>query len=482
MESYFKAIKKYKGPVEVISGVVTILAGLSTLLIKVFESKYTVAIVCVGLFILINRFWKTKARKTPFDNQAERQQNIKNVLLIRVFSYSLLIFPLYVAINLFVIEKHSCKLSNNLGVIITNFENLGDDDFSYKLYTFLQDRLQEIDTISVVRTGHFIDVGKAHYIDSIKYVYEYSCLNKGILVFGKRNMQLFDCSIYLNSLANLSRTTDVARSNDIIFLQNPDILNFSIDNQSKIVGEFILGLIYYNQSEYSNSEVTFKRSLSLVSSERNKFKSYCYLFIGNSHHMKSDFSKAIEEYNKGIELDSMNAYLHFNVAASLLRKGDSIDASKEFVKAEMLNKRLLNPIKDYGRDIATNLPSLTKAENIPVVKNSTKAVKDTPVKRNNSPVGIPSGFSIIFNGTKQGIVNEKGDTLARCIYDAVDPNIFMYKGIKFFIVRNERGYGAINVKGEIELPVKYPSPANVQSLLKGIVDLQNSDPNSISYE
>ena len=135
---------------------------------------------------------------------------------------------------------------------------------------------------------------------------------------------------------------------NIIYVQNPSLINFSIDYQAEIIAEFILGLLYYNSNNTEISKQKFIHSLSLSPAEENtKFKSYCHLFIGNNYFNELSYDDAIKEYQSGIYFDSLNSYLHFNLGIALLRKQDSIFAYKEFMTASTLNKNLNNPIQAF---------------------------------------------------------------------------------------------------------------------------------------
>jgi hypothetical protein len=292
MESLIENIKnevsKYKVVIQLFTGLISVLAGGLSVITSFLNSPLSIAIVCVGVFFIslsiCNKLISAKRESLGVIVDRLSPKQIKVVKRIRIGSHSLLLIPLCLAISFFITKSSKCNgFKNDVGVIITSFTNSNDDDFSYKLFKILDAELESNDTVSAIRSEKFINAGSNSYKDTLKELFNSNCFEKGLLVFGKRSelSRLFDCSIFINNVSRINESIGV-QNRKIINLQNPDLINFSIESQAQIVSEFILGLLYYNSKNFQLSKNKFQHCLELSSNENGALKSNCALFIGNS--------------------------------------------------------------------------------------------------------------------------------------------------------------------------------------------------------
>lgn len=482
MENHSPDIKKslsyYKDLLQLLIGIISALAGISSLIGQLFESKYSIGIFVIGLFFL-TRFLCNKvinSKKKSFDIEVSRYSSnqIKTARIIKIASYFLLALPLLLIIQFFTPKRSACEYnSSKLGIIVTNFTASQNDDFSYKLYDLLQTEIQEVDSIEALRSSKFINTSDSRYIDSIKDNFKDNCLSHGLLVFGKRSedTKMFDCNLYVGSLTSYHQNTGQFNNKNVIYLQNPDLINFSIENQAKAIADFILGLLYYNSNNYAASIDKFEAVLSKSNNSNDKkIRSYCYLFIGNNQFMKGDASEAVKSYKSGISYDSTNPYLHYNLSLGYLKSADSIHACIEYNVANKISthfyNRYMQNIYLIGRK---DKPAVT-SKNIPMpTKNP--AVQKTPISvvaqgHKLNVNNIETNFSVVIDNGKFGIISRTKDTIAPCIYDYIEPDVFVCYGKRFFIVKHGEKYGALNEAGKIDIPINHPSVEYVQSIIK----------------
>jgi tetratricopeptide (TPR) repeat protein len=481
MENLFTNIKtelgKYKNVIQTITGLISILTGLISLFVSVFNSNLNIAFISIGVFFInlgiCNKL--IKAQRQSFGVTINRLSNkqVKTVRRIIIGSYILWFFPLYQCITYFQSKSNTCRDStNNIGLIITSFTNSTNDDFSYKLFTLLETELENADTISTIRTEKFINAGDKTYQDSISQLFSSNCYKKGLLVFGKRSDQskLFDCSIYFNNFLNINNPIGL-QNKKIINLQNPDFINFSIEYQAQAVTDFILGLLYSNSNNLLLSTKKFQHCSSLVSNDDNrKLKAYCSLFIGNNFYKENNYIDAIKYYQLGIKHDPENAYLHFNLATALLDSKDSSNANKEYIVANNLNNKLINPIGNIEKltykkkgDSADPIISQSKFKIQNPIRQGDSNKKKDQIQENNE---IQSDYVKVKINDKYGVLNKSGDTIIKCAYDYVGENICVYKNQLFFIVGSRHLFGALDMSGNLVIPIKYTSAENVISIIQ----------------
>ncbi|KAA2242530.1 WG repeat-containing protein [Chitinophaga agrisoli] len=465
-------IEKYKNSLEVIIGLIAILFSISTLATQIFDSSYSIALICIALFFILQRAFTEmiNAKKEAFGLFVPKYspQKIKWAKVLRFFSGILLVFPLFLLIKIIIVKSTSHRVDEkNIGLLIARFTNEEDDDFSYKLFSVLDAELQDGDTINTMRVNKFINIGGVGYLDTIKNVFDDNLYKKGLLIFGKRSTTspVFDCNIYLNGILNNKK---------IIHLQNPDVIKFSIDYQSQVVAEFILGLLYYNSNEFDVSKGKFQQVLEINQNENNrKLIGYSRLFIGHNLLCKKQFAEAGKEYKLGIKVDSMNGYLHYNLANVMLATGAMDDAYREYTIANKLNNKLLNPMEERYSNLRQPAKKVKLAYG--TLNGDTSNIHQEKVM----PINVPAkDFTVIVIGNKYGVVNLKGDTVIKCDYDYVEPKVYTFNGKKFFIVKSGSKYGAFNNNGMQAVPINHPSAERVLEVIKIIEEV--GDPSNVS--
>jgi tetratricopeptide (TPR) repeat protein len=265
------------------------------------------------------------------------------------------------------------------------------------------------------------------------------------------------------------------KGKSIIYLQNPDLLNFSIDSQASVVSEFILGLLYYNSNDFSISTEKFRHSLTLNGNTDNKkFVSFCHLFIGNNFYKEKKYSSAIQEYKNGIIFDSSNAFIHYNLGNALVISSDSGEANNEYNIAEQINNKLINPIW-HSREMGQNILRDEKNKSTTVSdKKAGNALMKLHTSIDSSAseqiIKKQTEYTVIVRRNRYGIINLKGDTIIKCGYDFIDEYIYGYKGREYFIVRNGAKFGAVNEHGNIEIPINHPTEEYVKFVIRIMID------------
>ncbi|GGB26493.1 hypothetical protein GCM10011500_48470 [Mucilaginibacter rubeus] len=363
------------------------------------------------------------------------------------------------------------------GLLITNFAQPKEDDgFSSTLYGKLNSDLQNIDTIQLKLLGKYILEANPNYLDTIKTTFQENCSNSGLIVYGNRKDKQFNCRIYsLNFLKFTSKGFNRTKDSTIIYIQNPNIINFTVEEEANVISEFIHGLLFYHAGAYDSANKAMYGALKLNTNPKNKqFISICHLFIGNSFVCQGQISGALNSYKNGISIDASNPYLHYNLAAIYNSSKNYAEAFKEYEIAAKLNRKLKNPLqKIISQD---TLPIQTAIKKI-VIKDQLKN-RDT-IRQLYTAETITRDVSdqhwfIISKNQKYGIINNKGDTISRCKFDEID---YMYfKNAHCFIGQVGKKYGAFMLrsahpKGERwhELPVEY-SIFTIQAALEYCLD------------
>ncbi|WP_413318799.1 tetratricopeptide repeat protein [Mucilaginibacter sp. Mucisp84] len=389
----------------------------------------------------------------------------------RISVFFLLLIPLYfIKIQITVYQNHKKSLDQicgeNLkktGLLITNFAQPKEDDgFSSTLYGKLNSDLQNIDTIQLKLLGKYILETSPNYLDTIKNTFEENCSKSGLIVYGNRKNMQFNCRIYsLNFLKFTSKAFNRTKDSTIIYIQNPNIINFTVEEEANVISEFLHGLLFYHAGAYELSNKAMHGALRLNTNPKNKqFISICHLFIGNSFVNQGQTSAAINSYKDGISVEPSNSYLHYNLAAIYNSSKDIAEAFKEYQIAAQLNHQLKNPLqKVTSPETSTSKVELKKT----TIKDQQKKRDTLRVLYKAENTTLTTGdqhWFIISKNQKYGIINDKGDTISNCKFDEID---YMYfKKAHCFIGQIGKRYGAFMLRthhnsGEKwhELPVEY---------------------------
>lgn len=238
-----------------------------------------------------------------------------------------------------------------------------------------------------------------------------------------------------------------------------------------------MGLLFYNSHNYDYSINSFQQVLNSSSNAHSKIRSICHFYLGNNLIQQNKAMEAISAYKLGLDLDSLNSYLHYNLGLALAMRSDSLNAFQEFEYAIRLNPKFSNPIKNLISQntnqeiIVSNNPK--KSSPIPTPETNIHASNKQSDENINKEVlkGTTKEFRIAKKGEKYGVVDSTGETVITFAFDSIDPEIFNYQGFRFFIVQRGGKYGAMKVRGYLEVPTIHPSVDYVRALLKTTIDL-----------
>ena len=469
---------KYNNFLQVAVGVLTTLAGISGLAINIMQSKLSIALVCIGFFFIVRRICcKVETNNKVIPGIATEGNSIrlrKIASYIGFISFSFWIFPLYCIVSFIAPKKKSCTLDQGIGLLIANFSNKKDDEFSYKLFDKLASDLPNPDSINLVRVDSFLEIKNLRYTDTLNKMLEDACSHKGLIVYGRRSEEskLFDCNIYIHNLNKIKLNDPQVYGKAVIYIQNPDLINFSIESQSATISDFILGLLYFNSKNNASSNEKFTHALQLNGNTDNKkFAAYCQLYIGNNYLLAKDFENASQAYKKGIACDSTNPYLHYNLATALLAKSSSKDAQPEYAKAKSLDQKLDIPIFD---SIFVRPPPGTEKSFVAhiIQKDTISSKRKPPDEKDKIPDTTmqKSDYRIVCKNGKFGLASSKNDTLVKCEYDSIYQREFDYKERSFFIAEKSLKFGAIDISGKIVIPFNHPSAERVISVIQILMD------------
>lgn len=464
-----------RNSIEPIVGFITLLIGFLTVITKFLESKYSITIICAGAFLLIrmlsNEIIRSKKESFGVIVNTYSPQKIRWAKLVKYANYLLLVFPLYAIVSAFIRMPTECeKEAKKFGVIIASFSKSEDDDFSYKLFNSLEAELQNLDTIKLFKAERFIAASESNYLDSIQQSFEEACLNKGILVFGKRSTtsKLFDCKIYINGLFH----SDNDKKRDFIYVENPDVINFSIDYQANTISDFVMGLLYYRSGNNKLSKSKFNRCLNLNVNNNRQFKSYCHLFLGNINYRENHYENAQQHYLKGLSEDPSNAFLHYNLGTKLLYDGDTLSAYEEYQTANTFNRNIVNPLSkndlvfdQTGNRAKGNL--LLLGMNQKVIQDSARGAQNILFDRTKTPRNSYTRLRF-YDGSFYGVLDNQGDTIIGC-YRYHYILIISRNGKTFFIVQKNTKFGALDENTNEIIPIVHPNIKDVQYLIDKII-------------
>lgn len=447
-----------------------------------------------GLLQLIN----TIKQNEPQKNIILSESNLKR----RKLKVAFIAFAILVAFgSMCYAIIHQTKSDPNLGIIVSKFIEEGEDDFSYSLCSSLMSETSEMDTISIIKYDKPVNIFDRSRLDNLKKIFQSHGFARGLLVFGRRSNAslLFDCNIYFDNVLIGSEDSKFS-NNNIVFIKNPDVISFSIDKQTEAICHFILGVLKISSMQYVASNVEIRKAIMVNGNEKNtKFLSYCYMLLGNSMQRMNQIDSSKNMFEKAIQLDSTNAFIHYNLASVYLSLSDSIKASYEFAKAHLLNNSFEIPIKPGLSGKSIPLPiALNKPLRSDTVRTPNKhftSVDDRTKKNQKSEIAnkepiisaphmvIPQveskEFKIELKDDKYGVINKNGDVILPFIYSSIEE--FIYKSKIYFIVSNDKKFGAVRATGKNIIPVNHQDAKYVKQILTMSVEVEDSksNPNSI---
>jgi tetratricopeptide (TPR) repeat protein len=433
--------------------ILTFINNLTSIVKVAFHSDINFSALFLIIFFVV-RFYL---------NNLQKRRSHKYLRIFKNLTWLILLIPIYFTIKFLVGLKNKelgCDIkSKKTGVFITRFAPISvDDAFASTLYGKLNSRFQDNQAVNVRRLNKVILETDENYLDTIKATFSKNCCKSGLFIFGDRkDNNSFNCRVYSYKFLNFNAQSVQASDKLIIYIQNPDQLNFTIESEAQIISDFTFGLLYYGKGDYTISNKSLIAALSQNKNQKNfQFISYCHMYIGENYGKAGETSKAIEEYKNGIVADSTNEYLHYNLGTMYTKAGKFSDAYKEFDIAEKLDSRLKNPLIDFKL--------------APKKGNQNAIVIDTkPIDSSRNNINYSKNASlaplwsercyVISNKEKFGVINSEGDTLAKCVYDEI--NEYSNKGVECFVLIVDKRYGAVIHKhfndGYIlhELPLEY---------------------------
>jgi tetratricopeptide (TPR) repeat protein len=435
----------------ILTGLTLVATAINELLslIKVSSTfQINISIVVITFFFGLRTFFKqVEIKKEPkfgvninvFSDKAIRVARLGKYLV-----YVLLLIPIYFAAVFWVGRinaSQECTIKGNkLALFIANFseEKNYDDGFTSALYGRLNSELQKTDTINLLQLDKYISESSENYLDTIKTAFASNCAKSGLFVFGNRkDNKQFNCRIYSFNFLNFNKQRFTIADNTIIYIQHPEILDFTIENEASIVSDFIFGLLHYRSGNYILSSASITAALNENKNKRNaQFISICHLFIGANYSKLGKIAKAVDEYKAGLLLDSTNEYLHYNVATLYDSIGNRKEAFKHYEIAQQLNAKLKNPLHELDRKYSRRVGFTNSTDSSYSFKSD---IKFDSIQQ--ATTDWIEKYYHLYTNDKEGVMNSDGDTIVTCSYDEIQKG--QYKSVDYFVVKSGKKYGAI---------------------------------------
>ncbi|GAA3973854.1 hypothetical protein GCM10022210_25070 [Mucilaginibacter dorajii] len=331
-------------------------------------------------------------------------------------------------------------------ILIANFikkTDGDDDDFSTLLYGKLDSYTQNDDSINLKRIDKYISVNGKEYRDSVGKVFQENCSNTGLLIFGKRkDSNFFLCRIYSQNFFNQKTRYFYRENKNIIYIENPDILDFSIKSEVKIISTFIMGLLRYHNNDFESSNKLIDSALRLnKNKDDQQFVTICHLFKGDNFIRSNQPLKAVAEYQCGLLSDPNNLYLHHNLGVIYLKLGKEKDAKVEFETAKRINKG--------AKDSIISIYPIYLSKKRPIKKDSFFIRRDSgtiigdilPKRKGQLKDWAKEECNVFYDNGNYGVMNNNGDTIVRGRYKSIEK--FIYKNVDCFITFSGYKYGIV---------------------------------------
>jgi tetratricopeptide (TPR) repeat protein len=418
---------------------------------KYFFEISLIILITLLIIFCIGTFYEVENKEAPgFSVKLYEVSARRKARIARRICYIFYLLPLGLIAHILISinnesdnENRLCMQKNKqLGIIITSFDTLkhNADGFSSSLYGRLNSDLQFTDTVNLVEDERFIQEDQNDSA-SIKQTFEDHCSNHGLIIFGNRNdKDKFNCRIYSLNFLNF-RATAYSKTKDkaIIYIQSPNVLNFTIDYESQVLAKFIFGLLYLKAGKFDLSIKSIKQSLKLNTNKNNtSYISMCHLFLGNNYLGKKDTANALKEYTLGKKTDPGNAFVFYNSAAVNNSNGNISSAFLDYQAANQIDNELKNPLKKIK-----NNPSIQrmKKNKIALKEPEKIALMSDTIKKVVAPVNWEEHYFTFQVNKKYGVLNNRGDTLVKCKFDEIIS--YVYKDADCFIVKLNNKYGAV---------------------------------------
>lgn len=455
--------------IEIIFGIIGIFSSVSGFIWKWLNVSVFIAIFMLLTFLVIRYFTR------------KNQNNLSKgkIIFLNILAFSFLVstvIPLYFS---FIKPTIKCTQSNNkIGVLITKFTDEKSDDFSYSLTNNISELINDNNSAAIAFIDTFLNQNYNINPEKSGELITENCFNKGIVIFGKRSedSKLFDCTIYISNNLKTDYTEKELGDNRVIRLKNPDLIEFSIDNQSIVVAELIIAILdFYNQQYSSASEKLGKLESSGLLREHKELLKLCKLYKANAYLGNGELNSSAATYKEVVFSHPNLPIANYNYAMLNLAEGDSSTAQTFFEIAKSLDYNLTNPlegisfeqIRSTNNDVHNANNNNSKETSIAELNISTSKEEITFAAPAANKQEIPNSEATIdvnknkfyyenCFSTKICVFDSKGKRTG--IYDYLYPVEKPVNGESFYYVMKEGNWGIIDNYGRLIIPPRHESP------------------------
>jgi len=457
--------------IEIVFGIIGVFSSISG-----FVWKWLNIYVFISLFALISfvalRFY---VRKNHEIFMARKR------IFINIVAFSILATTPISLYFSFVKPIKKCSQPNkDLGVIITKFSNEKSDDFSYSLTSNISDLMNNNRAAAIAFVDTFLNQEFNINPEKSGELITENCFNKGIIVFGKRSegSKLFDCTIYISKNLKSEYVEKELDQNRVIRLKNPDLIEFSIDNQSIVVAELVVAILDFYEKKYSlAAEKLNKLESSGLLNEHKELLTLCKMFKANAYLGNSDLNSSADSYKEILISHPNLAIVNYNYAMLNLAQGDSSIALNYFQIAKSIDSSLINPLegKSIGltngvnnetektkENLSNNLSiSSFNQETLEPESPATSPAASKPAEPNSEASQEKKKNNFYYENcfsSKICVFDSKGKRTG--IYDYLYPVEKLVNGDTFYYVMKEGSWGIMDNYGRLIIPPSRESPSD----------------------
>lgn len=454
---------------EIIFGIIGVFSSISGFLWKWLNIYVFISLFCILAFVAL-RFYVRK-------NLELFKKNKK--IFLNIIAFTLLATTPVSLYFSFVKPTKKCSQPNkDLGVIITKFSNEKSDDFSYSLTNNISDLINDNQTAAIAFVDTFLNQEFNINPEKSGGLITENCFEKGIIVFGKRSedSKLFDCTIYISKNLKSEYVEKELNQNRVIRLKNPDLIEFSIDNQSMVVAELVIAILdFYNQKYSSAAEKLNKLESSGLLNEHKELLILCKMYKANAYLGNSDLNSSAETYREVLITHPNLPIVNYNYAMLNLAKGDSLVAQNYFQIAKSLDSNLTNPLEGISFKLTTGansvmqIPTENQANKFYTPNLNEEASKSEITSSSPAVSKTENPNSEVLNKKKKNnfhyencfsskicVFDSKGKRTG--IYDYLYPVEILVDGESFYYVMKEGNWGIMDNYGRLIIPPSHESP------------------------
>jgi tetratricopeptide (TPR) repeat protein len=142
------------------------------------------------------------------------------------------------------------------------------------------------------------------------------------------------------------------------------------------------GYFFYNQGKYHEAETIFAGLVTL-----NPQIAYYHTALGSIYEAQEKYDKALQEFEKALNIDKNDICAIVNRGEILLREGKVVEAAEEFKRAIDLDNENIGKLKAKGEKNPANDPAAQRARTLSLVtyevlKEIEAKVKEAQAKEN----------------------------------------------------------------------------------------------------